>query len=130
MIKVEVSPTKYYEIQLEGGWMARVPTISIARGDARFQEIVTSLVRLGAPPRRAEEEAIASCQDLFTGSWVTKLKMATGRAAEEYKRRFGSLEGFDPEVAQAVFIPGGDRFWTKREGNLLYADAFRRMRDG
>ena len=128
MRTLEVSPTKYYEIQIEGGWTARVPTISISRSDARFQELVTSLVRLGAPPSRAEEEAILSCQGLFEGSWVTKLKMATGRAAEEYKRRFGSLEGFDPEVAQAAFIPGGDRFWTKREGNLLYVDVFKRMR--
>lgn len=129
MRRVEVSPTTFYEIQLEGGWTAQVPSITVRRDDERFVEIVAALARLGMPPARTEAYAIAACQGLFEGSWVTKLKMSVGRYAREYKRRFGSLEGFDPEIAQGAFVPGGDALW-KRAGNsnLLLRDVFEEMR--
>ncbi len=68
MRKIEVSSTTFHGTVVDGGWIARVPTISVGRGDPRFQEMIAGLMRLGAPPSRAEEEAIASVQGLFEGS--------------------------------------------------------------
>lgn len=129
MRRVEVSPTKAGDIMVEGGWMARVPTITVPREDERFREMMKHLARLGMPPARVEPFTLEMCRDLFVGSWVTKLKMSVARYASEYRARFGSLEGFDPEIAQGAFLPGGDRVWKKAaNSNLLLADVFKEMR--
>ena len=129
MRELEVSPTTFYEISLDGGWKARVPSITIRRDDPRFLELVGALARLGMPPAQTEAHAISSCQGLFEGSWVTKLKMSVGRYAREYKRRFGSLDGFSPEIAQKAFLPEGDVIWKRAaNSNLLLSDDFGEMR--
>lgn len=129
MVTVEVGRTRRGRLTVPPGWTATVPTIHVARDDARFQEMMRTLTRFGASPIKAEEIAREGCQRLFTGSWTTKLKMYVGRAAEVYVESFGDLEGFDPEVVQGLFLPHADVLAFKgRRGDFVLRDAFRRMR--
>lgn len=117
--KVVVSRTKFGKTIVPGGWIAHVPTISIARDDARLARLSASLMRMGASPMKAEEVAREACQDLFTGSWTTKLKMFIGRTAGIYIDSFGSMEGFDPERVEGLFIPGADDLFGQRKAFLV-----------
>jgi hypothetical protein len=126
---LKVSPTRFGDVSVEGGWIARVPLIQIPREDERFAECVEVLRRTGVSAYVAEAVVRESSQRLFEGSWVTKLKLFTGNAARLYVESFGDLEGFDAERAQIAFLPNGDRLLARSGGgNFVLRELFREMR--
>ena len=123
----KASSTKYYDVEVPGGWEVRIPTPLFKRDDPRLLELVLFYQRLGAAPAKAEELAVTSCVELFEGSWQTKLKMVVGRAAKKYVKMHGDLEGFDPARVQKHFVPGGE-IWRGRR-NLAMEKELLLMRE-
>lgn len=117
MRRLEVSDTTFHGTFVEGGWKTTVPTISVARSDERFQDIVASLRRVGATPAKAEEVAIESVQGLFDGAWIGLIKKFVGRAAKLYEESYGDLGGFDPEEIEGLFLPARDDLFGQRKNH-------------
>ena len=104
---IEIPTTTFQGITLEGGWKTHVPDIQADRGSPRYRDIVMLLMRYGMKPGQAEAEAQLIVREFFEKAWKARLMKGVGRWAKKYAdQNFGSLEGFEPEMAARLWIPG------------------------
>lgn len=92
-------------ITIPGGWIARIPSVTLPRSeaDAYINYFVHSK---GMSPVAAERHITEVMQNIFTKGWLLGLREMLILRAIEYKELFGTLEGFDPETLQAAYVPG------------------------
>lgn len=111
-------------IHIPAGWEARVPQVT---PDAEtIRAYASYFQRQGLRPAEAEQAVHEMVQEVFEGGWMMKLRLSLARWAEIYENRFGTMEGFRPEVMQQAFVPGEN---TGRAGKAYVNSMLREMRD-
>lgn len=124
MKKIPINDIHTYDLLVPGGWKARVPEI-MTQDTSYVRAFTPVFMRQGMGVAQAQAECERRLQDVFESAWIFALRKAIGRWAVEYHRRFGDLEGFNPEYMSAAFVPAQQ---FGRAGNPYIGAMFAEMR--
>jgi hypothetical protein len=124
MKQIQVTDISTHGLTVPGGWYAHVPEI-LKVDDAYLAAFTPWFLRRGYNPGHAQDECLRRVQAMFEGQWIYALRKAIGRWAREYEKRFGDLEGFDPEYMSSAFVPAQQ---FGRAGNPAIGAMFAEMR--
>lgn len=121
---VEMTPLHVGEHVIPGGWKAWVPEVVVREEDlqhwARYYQFD------GYPPHQARAMAERAIIRKHEAGWIRDLRRSLVRWAQIYLKRFGDLQGFDPERMQQAYYPGEN---TGRRGKAFVNQLMREMRE-
>lgn len=105
MLKVEMPESRAGGLVVPGGWTAKIPEITL---EPKALNAYVSYVmrRKSAPMAEAAEIVRLAHQDRYNYGYISSLRAAVRYRAEQYLKRYGSLDGFDPELMMRLWMPG------------------------
>ncbi len=100
-------------LRIPGGWYADVP--EVGGGDPDALHTYTEYFSQWHPPHKAELLAYGALQGAFESGFLKGLRLSIARHVKIYAERhpetvhpdgaFYALDGFDPVMAQALYVP-------------------------
>jgi hypothetical protein len=125
MKKIEMTDLAARHLVVPGGWHAHVPAVT--PDEEWLAHVTRYFIADGYQPAQARALALAVAQAKSDAGWVRDIRQSIRRYALIYARRFGSLDGFDPEMMQAAYMPGVAEN-TGRRGKQFVNSLFMEMR--
>lgn len=105
MLRFEMKEIQAGKLTIPGGWIAKVPEIGL---EAKALTAYTSYVMKRESVMAEDAKAIVldRHQGLYVYGFLTSLRAAVRYRARQYHKKYGTLDGFDPELMIRLWMPG------------------------